>query len=72
MYKECLNSSIIKRPRGKRVLQNICLNKGFDSDDARIFLSKEFIVHIPERKNRKVENRIKKHPGKRKPRRWVV
>lgn len=63
MYKECLNSSIIKRPSGRKEIQNICLDKGYDSEDARKFLSKEFIVHIPERENRKKAKRIKKHPA---------
>jgi putative transposase len=72
MYQECLNSSIIKRPRGKHIIQNICLDKGYDSEDVRKFLGKEFIVHIPERKNRKKSNNVKKRPGRRKARRWVV
>jgi transposase len=72
MYQECLNSSIIKRPQGKKVVQNICLDKGYDSDDVRKFLSKDFKVHIPERDNRKKEKRIKRRPGRRKARRWVV
>lgn len=72
MYQECLASSIIKRPSGKKVEQNICLDKGYDSEDVREFLSKEFIVHIPERENRKKEKRVKRRPGRRKARRWVV
>jgi putative transposase len=72
MYQECLNSSIIKRPPRKKIEQNICLDKGYDSEDARKFLSKYFIVHIPERENRKKGKRIKRRPGRRKARRWVV
>jgi len=50
----------------------MCLDKGYDSEEVRKFLGKAFIVHIPERKNRKAENRIKRHSGRRKVRRWVV
>ncbi|HOJ28077.1 MAG TPA: transposase [Spirochaetota bacterium] len=72
MYKECLKSCIIKGPSHKEVEQHICLDKGYDSKEAREFLGKYFIVHIPERKNRKKENKITKQRGRRKARRWVV
>jgi putative transposase len=72
MYQECLDSSIIKRPSGNKVVQNICLDKGYDSGEARKFLGKNFIVHIPERSNRKKEKKNKRRQGRRKARRWVV
>ena len=72
MYQECLKSSIIRRPSLKKVKQNICLDKGYDSKDVRKYLSKYFIVHIPERENRKKEKKIKKAPGRRKAHRWVA
>ena len=71
-YKECLDSCIIKRPSSKRVVQNICLDKAYDSKDVREHLKRKYIVHIPERSNRKQVNREKKCPGRKKARRWVV
>jgi len=71
-YKECLDSCVIKRPSSKNVLQNICLNKAYDSKDVREYLKRKYIVHIPERNNRKQINRKKKNPFRKKARSWVA
>jgi putative transposase len=54
------------------MMQNICLDKAYDSENVRKYLSKNYIVHIPERENRKERNQIKRRPGRRKAHRWVV
>lgn len=72
MYKECIESCIIKRPSKDKIVQNICLDKAYDSQDVRKYLSRHYKVHIPQRENRKEYKRVKRQPGRRKARRWVV
>lgn len=72
MYRECITSCIVCRPSEKLVAQHICLDKAYDSEEARKYLSQYFIVHIPERNNRKKAKRKKRKQGRRKARRWVV
>ena len=72
MYKECIESSIIRRPSKKKIVQNICLDKAYDSQEVREYLSRNYKVHIPQRENRKENKRVKRQPGRRKAHRWVV
>jgi hypothetical protein len=53
-----MNSSIKPRPSGNTIIQNIFLDKGYDSIVARKWLSHEFILHIPERENRKKKKKV--------------
>lgn len=72
MYQNCLASCVVRRPSSKKVKQHICLDKAYDSVDVRKYLSQNFLVHIPERNNRKKENKTRRIQGRKKARRWVV
>ena len=72
MAEEMIDSVIIPRPAVRSFDQNICLDKGYDSDKLRAKLRrKSLLYHIPYKANRK-NNIEKKKSGRRKARRWVV
>jgi putative transposase len=72
MYQNCLASCVVRRPSSKKEKQHICLDKAYDSEEVRRYLGRKFIVHIPERNNRKQEKKTRRIQGRRKARRWVV
>lgn len=72
MYRNCLASCVVGRPSNKKEKQHICLDKAYDSEEVRRYLGRHFIVHIPERHNRKQEKKTKRIQGRKKARRWVV
>lgn len=63
-----LESRPVRPPRGTR--QNMCLDKGYDYNEARDVLeTNDFVAHIRSRGEVKIEMERNR---KRKPRRWVV
>ena len=71
LLKATLDSSPIQRPKPtRRKKQHLCLDKGYDSDDARQFLRRrKYTPHIKRR--REEAHDLKTKPGYRA-RRWVV
>jgi len=68
LVKETLDDIIIERPSHK-VIQNICMDKGYDYPDIRKLVEEYgYTAHIPRRGEEKI---VKKIPG-HKARRWVV
>ena len=69
--KTTLDSVVIKRPNPKRVCQNLLADKDYNDwrsrNIARLY---GYSVHIPQKKN--ARTKIRKRPGRRKARRWVV
>ena len=72
MAAKLIDAIIIRRPPVRTFPQNICLDKGYDDDKLRKHLQrKNLIFHIPYKVNR-INNIIKRKPGRKKARRWVV
>jgi len=71
LLKATLDSTPIKRPKpAQRKKQHLCLDKGYDSDDARCYLRRRrYTPHIKPRGEE--AHNLKTKPGYRA-RRWVV
>ncbi len=68
LVKETLDDIIIERPSHK-VIQNICMDKGYDYPDIRKLVEEcGYTAHIPRRGEENIEKKIPGH----KARRWVV
>lgn len=69
--KVTLDSIVIKRPNPKRIYQNLLADKDYNDWKSRsTALIYGYDAHIPQKKNAKIK--IRKRPGRRKARRWVV
>jgi putative transposase len=66
-----LTSIVIKRPNPKWVHQNLLTDKDYSNQESRKVAAKRgYEAHIPQKENDKI--RIRRRPGRRKARRWVI
>jgi hypothetical protein len=66
-----LDSIIIRRPSPKRIYQNLLCDKDYSNQESREVARKRgYDAHIPQKDNAKIK--IRRRPGRRKARRWVV
>jgi len=69
LVKETLDGIIIERPSPDNVIQNICMDKGYDYPDIDELVEEYgYTTHIRRRGEEKIEKKIPGH----KARRWVV
>jgi len=71
LLKETLDSFVIQRPNPRKVRQHLLADKDYTDQRSRAIAREyEYEAHIPQRVNARVK--LKRRPGRRKARRWVV